>query len=309
MEKINWLTIAGYVEFVNDEIIYKPDQIRNDSQIFPPVPVKSSSIISDIFLENGEITFNVKMEEQTSRCQLVINIGNNELLYIGINIGTYAFGIMGQINGYYQNLSSLGNLQTLNEDIIKNIDIKIKKNNHQIILFANNIKVAETVYPVFRNSIGLFFQGNKNITVTNFNYIPQKRVAFVVMQFSDEYNELFNEVIKPVCKKYNYDCIRADDIYSPTPILDDIINSINNSSIIIAEITSKNPNVFYEIGYSHAIQKPTILLCDKNKVEKLPFDISGFRTLFYENTISGKTKIEENLSRYLENISQAWNFV
>jgi len=300
--------MEGYVEIVNENIIFKPDQIKYEPRNGQPVPSNYSYIKSNILLENGEITFNVKMEEQTSRCQLVINMGDSDFLYIGINIAACAFGIMKRTNGFYQILSSFGNLQTLNEDIIKNIDIKIKKNNYQIIVFANNVKVAETAYPVIKNSVGFYFEGNKSITVTNFKYIPQKRIAFVVMQFSDEYNELFNEVIKPVCKKFDYDCIRADDFYSPTPILADIIYSINNASIIIAEITSKNPNVFYEIGYSHAIQKPTILLCDKNKVEKLPFDISGFRTLFYENTISGKTKIEENLSKYLENYLQAWNF-
>jgi len=298
MEKINWLTMAGYVDVINEEIVYKPDQIIYDPKSGPPLPYKFSYVISNIFLENGEISFNVKIEEQTSCCQLVIDIGNNNFLYIGINTGACAFGIMQRTNGYYQMLSSFGNIQTLN--MKDNIDIKIIKNNYQIILFANNIKVAETIFPVIKNAIGLYFQGNKDITVTNFKFIPEKRIVFVVMQFSDEYNELFNEVIKPVCEKYNYDCIRADDFYTPTPILHDIITSINNASIIIAEITSKNPNVFYEIGYSHAIQKPTVLLCDKNKIKELPFDISGFRTLFCENTISGKTKIEENLSKYLE---------
>jgi nucleoside 2-deoxyribosyltransferase len=121
------------------------------------------------------------------------------------------------------------------------------------------------------------------------------------MQFSNEYNELFEEVIKPVTEKFGYECIRADEYYTRTPILSDIINSIKDSTAIIAEITPDNPNVFYEIGYSHAIGKPTILLCDKKR-EKLPFDLSGFRTLFYENTIAGKKKVETSLMKYLENI-------
>jgi len=299
MEKLNWLTMAGYVETNNGGIVHRPGLIKCDPLTGPPVLFMYSHIISNIFLENGEVTFNVRMEDQTSRCQLVIETGNNEYLYIGINTGVCAFGIMRRINGIYQMLSSFGNYQTLST--IGNIDIKIIKNNYQIILFANGIKVAEAIYPVIRSAIGIYFEGNNDITVTNFNFIPEKRIAFVVMQYLDEYNELFKEVIRPVCEKFKYDCIRADDYYTPTPILSDIIASINNASIIIAEITSENPNVFYEIGYSHAINKPTILLCDKNKVGKLPFDISRFRTLFYENTISGKTKIEANLSKYLEN--------
>ncbi len=61
-------------------------------------------------------------------------------------------------------------------------------------------------------------------------------------------------------------------------------------------------NVFYEVGYSHGLNKPTILLSDRKR-EKLPFDISGFRALFYDNTIGGKTAVEERLRSHLKNIN------
>ena len=67
---------------------------------------------------------------------------------------------------------------------------------------------------------------------------------------------------------------------------------------MIAEITPVNPNVYYEVGYAHARNKPTILIADKT-VEKLPFDVSPFRTLFYENTIDGKDKIERGFRNHL----------
>ena len=65
-----------------------------------------------------------------------------------------------------------------------------------------------------------------------------------------------------------------------------------------------NPNVFYELGYAHALQKPTILLADIDKRDRLPFDISGYRTIFYSNTIAGKKEIESHLRKYMENIAQ-----
>jgi hypothetical protein len=55
--------------------------------------------------------------------------------------------------------------------------------------------------------------------------------------------------------------------------------------------------VFYEVGYAHALNKPTILIAERNI--KLPFDVSPFRTLFYENTIAGKKKIEEGLRKHI----------
>lgn len=75
-----------------------------------------------------------------------------------------------------------------------------------------------------------------------------------------------------------------------------------NTSIVIADITPNNPNVFYEVGYAHGIGKNTILLSDRKR-EQLPFDVSGFRTLFYENTIAGKGEVEARLRKHLEVIA------
>ena len=122
------------------------------------------------------------------------------------------------------------------------------------------------------------------------------------MQFTKEYEDLYNEVIQPICEEKGLECRKADEIFTATPILDDIVSSIKDSTIIIADITPNNPNVFYEIGYAHALGKPTILLCDRSR-EKLPFDVSGFRTLFYDNTIPDKRIVEEKLRKFLDFIS------
>ena len=121
------------------------------------------------------------------------------------------------------------------------------------------------------------------------------------MQFTQEYNDLYEQVIIPVISKYNMNCIRADDIYTATPILADIINEIKAASIVIADITPDNPNVFYELGFAHALNKPTIVLSEKQRT-KLPFDVSGLRTIFYDNSIAGKAKVEQTLTKFIEKI-------
>ena len=70
--------------------------------------------------------------------------------------------------------------------------------------------------------------------------------------------------------------------------------------MVIADITPVNANVFYEVGYSHALKKPTILLAQRGT--KLPFDISGFRTIFYDNTIDGKGQVEDGLKKHLNEV-------
>src|ERR1700694_2903882 len=88
---------------------------------------------------------------------------------------------------------------------------------------------------------------------------------------------------------------------SPTPPKSakvKIRRGIVDSDVIVAEITPVNANVFYELGYAHALEKPTILLANRN-TEKLPFDISGYRVIFYDDSIRGKRDIEATLRKHL----------
>ena len=124
-------------------------------------------------------------------------------------------------------------------------------------------------------------------------------MCFVVMQFTEEFNVLYKDVIKPMCASYGYNVVRGDDFYTSGQIMDDVTQSIRASALIIADVTPDNANVFYEVGYAHAIGKPTILLSDRKR-KRLPFDISGFRTLFYDNTIGGRAVVEARLKQHLD---------
>jgi cobalamin biosynthesis Co2+ chelatase CbiK len=134
--------------------------------------------------------------------------------------------------------------------------------------------------------------------------------VFVVMQFGSPYDDLYREVIERISKKLGLATLRGDDVFanSSSIILQDIIRNIKESDIIIAEITPVNANVFYELGYAHAMNKPTILLANRT-VEKLPFDVSGYRVIFYDDTIRGRRDIEENLEKHLENVVKGFGAV
>ena len=108
------------------------------------------------------------------------------------------------------------------------------------------------------------------------------------------------DVIAPICNEFNITPIRADDIYNNGMIIEDISKSIIESSIIIADITPNNQNVYYELGYAHALNKPTILLAEKGC--NLPFDIQSYRVIFYSNSISGKNKVEMQLKKHLDSL-------
>jgi hypothetical protein len=123
------------------------------------------------------------------------------------------------------------------------------------------------------------------------------------MQYSELFASLYSEVIGPIATELGFEAYRASDVYKPGIVLEDIRQGLVESEVIIAEITPVNANVFYELGYAHALGKPTILLADRSSAT-LPFDISGYRCIFYDNTIRGKGAVEADLRRHLSNIKR-----
>lgn len=79
-----------------------------------------------------------------------------------------------------------------------------------------------------------------------------------------------------------------------------------NTTLSVLELLEMHIN--YEVKscingtwqYLRTIGKEVILLCERDKRAGLPFDISGYRTIFYENTMVGKDKIEKEVETYLE---------
>lgn len=183
--------------------------------------------------------------------------------------------------------------------------LKVKKYGSEIKFYINDILLyTYTNMTEFSGSCGIYVVNAYNTTISNITITQTKPKVFAVMKFEKDFDDLYKEVIVPQFDKYGYEVIRADECYTTTSILQDIAQEISAASIIIADITMDNPNVFYEVGYAHALKKTTILLADKDKRDCLPFDISGFRTIFYSNSIGGKSEIENTLTKYIENINR-----
>lgn len=299
MKNINWLVLTGQAKITDSKITYQPTTYKDVKGVEFN---ETATIGSDVDFENGTIEFTVKVNESKAICQIVLNTENSANLNVGINANGSLFGItkydFESKRWEWQNGTGL----IENIDLKKEYKIKIVVIGSSLTLFVNNIKIVETTQEFRKGQLKFVAASSEEVVISDFSVQPVKPKAFIVMQFSEEFNKLYQEVIKPICEEFGYECERADEFYTSTPIIADIVKSLIESSIIIAEITPDNPNVYYELGYAHAINKPTILLCDRNKRSKLPFDISSFRTLFYEDSIGGKTAIETNLKRYLEAI-------
>jgi hypothetical protein len=181
-------------------------------------------------------------------------------------------------------------------------ELRITLNGSVVSLWVNGVEVIRSVLPFTLpgGQVGLWNRGKANATIRDYRVSADAPSAFVAMQFSPPYNELFADVIKPICAEFGVQAQRSDETFTQGLIIADIIEQINASKIVIADITPENSNVFYEVGYAHAYRKPTILIAEKGR--RLPFDVSAFRTLFYENTIAGKRIVEEGLRKHLKAI-------
>ncbi|MGL1937132.1 MAG: nucleoside 2-deoxyribosyltransferase [Fibrobacterales bacterium] len=104
--------------------------------------------------------------------------------------------------------------------------------------------------------------------------------CFVIMPFSETFERYYKGIIKPAIQKNDLDPIRADSLFKSTHIMEDIWNSIKEANICIAELTGKNPNVFYELGLAHAQKKPVILVSES--IDDVPFDLRPLRVLIYD---------------------------
>jgi hypothetical protein len=296
--KQKWVSIIGSVEVTEEQITLVPVPLP------PPAPNAApgapfSLVRSNIEFEQGTISLEVLLPDHESHCQIGLNAGQQTELYAGLNVLGAPYGFAAFRNGQWEPVLGTGHGSLLQSDDWYKLELHVRGSNLE--LYVNGVKVAVAAYRLSRGPINLLLQSFGRVAVRNVSVKTQQPICFVVMQFTDEYNSLYSEVIQPTCESFGYRVVRADDFYNSGLIIDDITRSIQESTIVIADVTPNNPNVYYEVGFAHGIGKPTILLSDRKR-EKLPFDISGFRTLFYDNTIGGKSAVEERLKKHLEAI-------
>ena len=298
MEIKNIAVLQGLKTTVKEGVIYYEPEFHetkseNGEIISNP---KSADLRTEVNFIQGVISFKFKAESKNTGVLIIWEEIGKELIGAGLSGKSNFFTI---VDTKSDTITTNGGLSQFK--VNEEISVKFELLGSEARLYVNNILYCEQNLNLMSRPLSFRINSDGKVNLYDINVEAVKPKLFVVMQFTENFNNLYNDVIIPVAEKAGYEVIRADEVFSSTPILNDIIKSIKESSVIIADITPDNPNVFYEIGYAHAIKKPTILICDKTR-EQLPFDVSSFRTLFYENTISGKSKIEFNLTKYLENV-------
>lgn len=163
------------------------------------------------------------------------------------------------------------------------LHIGIEKGNLDIIFF--HLDTIKQLQPADNDKV-LEFTTNK-IKI-------DEKLCFVLMPFQTKFDSIYKNIIKKVVENdAKFTCIRADEIFGTKPIIEDIWEHIKKAKFLIADLTDRNPNVFYELGIAHALNKNVILLTQD--INDVPFDLRHYRCLVYEDSIAGADKLKEGL--------------
>ena len=114
-----------------------------------------------------------------------------------------------------------------------------------------------------------------------------------IKKYSDKFLKF---IVKYSLEPIGYEVVRSDEISEPGTITVQIIRKLIEVEIVVADLTSINPNVMYELAIRHALKKPVILMARTG--EKLPFDIINERMIFFDiNDIESIENARNELKR------------
>ncbi len=114
---------------------------------------------------------------------------------------------------------------------------------------------------------------------------------------------LLKYIIQPVVESLSEtdvetEVLRADKLGEPGRITNQVIRELCSADVVIADLTTTNPNVMYEIGIRQAIMRPYVLMAERGQA--LPFDLSDFRTVFYLLQLDAIEQSQAELKTHLE---------
>jgi hypothetical protein len=297
-----WARLLGRWDLQDGSALYAPEDDKE-----PAV----GTILSPVELREGVLSVTTRFvsgEEVLPQARIIFGWDSHTKQHYSAGLGGYnamysieAFSVSPAASGYTPVLT-FGEAANLNRDEDYEITVMIAGSMVRLVVDGVTVTDAELPIPLRGPQTGLVARGISPIQFKDFIATLQTPTAFVVMKFDEPYNTLYEEVISPVCVGEGFKAVRADEFSGPGIIIEDIVQSIRDASVVIAEITPVNANVFYELGYAHATAKPTILLAERGQT--LPFDVSGWRCVFYDNTIGGKSHVEDELRRHLQAVAR-----
>jgi len=118
------------------------------------------------------------------------------------------------------------------------------------------------------------------------------------MNEADQLLDKVHSTIKQTCAQFNLRAERADDIEHSGRITDKIIERISAARILVADLSHERPNVYYEVGSAHGLDREVIMIAQKDT--QLHFDIKDFNVIFYANASELGSRLKKRLDATLD---------
>jgi len=126
------------------------------------------------------------------------------------------------------------------------------------------------------------------------------RLAFVLMPFTAEFDQVLERVIKPALGSAGFEARRADSVLDQRSVMQDVVEGIANADVVIADLSEPNANVYYELGLAHGLRKKAVLL--SQSIDAVPFDLKAYRIVLYSRDFAAVQELADRLVEILEQL-------
>lgn len=136
------------------------------------------------------------------------------------------------------------------------------------------------------------------------------KVCFVIAPIGEEGSEarrrsdqVLKHIITPAAKECGYETVRADKISEPGIITAQVIQHLVEDALVIADLTGRNPNVFYELAVRHAVRKACVQLIQIG--EPIPFDVAQSRTIQLDHhDLDSVARCRDELIKHIQSVEK-----
>ncbi|GLH78876.1 hypothetical protein SSBR45G_37850 [Bradyrhizobium sp. SSBR45G] len=142
----------------------------------------------------------------------------------------------------------------------------------------------------------------ESMRVTEADLEIDPKLIFVLMPFDDESRPLFDSIRK-VCFRLDLRCLRGDEQNATGDVMSHILRLMVRARLIVADVGARNPNVFYELGIAHALDKQTVLI--SKSIADVPFDLRSNRVVIFNSNEQLEVDLTATLARVFATTEKA----
>jgi hypothetical protein len=191
-------------------------------------------------------------------------------------------------------------VEYLNEALSKHgMEIRLDDDGEASLCFSNEVSLSKGAASVSAKQKFVFqprvFRPEAVDLETDSNLVS------VMMPFEAKFNPVLAS-IREACENVELTCVRADNIWNETTIIDEIFSLICRSGVVVCDLTDRNPNVLYEMGIAQTLGKPVVMITQQDS--DIPFDVKHHRYLKYLNNDQGRGEMRDALA---ERLATIWN--